>query len=122
MTYRVDNHRATVSFGDASVTEFDRSEEGLVIGLDAGRKITTVTFVDPVKRSASEDVFIKVRYDQDGDALVIDLDEANYFESSETEFGRIIDYNARNEIVGVEFLDATTRFAPETLRELMTAA
>ena len=122
MRYRFDKDKATVVFGETGAVDFDRSQNGLVIGLDAQTKIVSVTFVNPVKRAATGEVDIVLSYDADADVLVIELDGADYRESAEAPLGHIVDFNDRQEIVGVEFLQATRRFAPDAIRQFRAAA
>jgi uncharacterized protein YuzE len=122
MRYRFDRDKATVYFSETAATQFDRSQTGLVVGLDAQSKIASVTFVNPVKRASTDEVDIIVRYDADADALVIELDGAAYRESAEAPLGHVIDFNDRQEIVGVEILHASDRFSRDAIRQFSAAA
>ena len=51
---------------------------------------------------------MKVRYDEEADALYIRLRKGEYYESDEIKEGFILDYDANGNIVGIEILDASS--------------
>lgn len=52
---------------------------------------------------------MRVRIDQDADAIYIDLAERDVARSEELAEGIIVDYDAQGRIVGVEILDASQK-------------
>ncbi len=52
---------------------------------------------------------MRVRIDQDADAIYIDLAERDIASSEELADGIIVDYDAQGRIVGVEILDASQK-------------
>ena len=55
---------------------------------------------------------MRVRVDEEVDALYFRLDESRIVESEEIRPGVIVDYDDKDQVVGVEFLDISKR-APE---------
>lgn len=51
---------------------------------------------------------MRIRYDEEADALYIKLWEAEYYESDEIQEGFILDYDADENIIAVEILEAST--------------
>jgi uncharacterized protein YuzE len=60
---------------------------------------------------------MKIKYDEETDVLYIKLRESEYYESEEIGKGYILDYDEEGNIIGIEILEASTRF---TLAELST--
>jgi len=54
---------------------------------------------------------MRVRYDEEADALYIKLQEGGYHESDEIKDGFILDYDIDGNIVGIEILDASSHLA-----------
>ena len=52
---------------------------------------------------------VKLRVDQKADALYLRLDNSAIIESEEVAPGVVLDYNASNEVVGVEMLGLSKR-------------
>jgi len=48
---------------------------------------------------------MKVRYDEEANALYIKLQERRYYESDEIQDGFIIDYDVEGNVIGIEILD-----------------
>ena len=61
---------------------------------------------------------MRLKIDRDNDALYFRLDESTIVESEEVQPGVLLDFNAENQVVGVEILNLTTRVRPEGLRVL----
>jgi len=59
-----------------------------------------------------------LKVDEKGDALYLRLDESKVIESEEVSPGVILDFNADNQVVGVEILDLSKRSPKLNLREL----
>jgi uncharacterized protein YuzE len=55
--------------------------------------------------------------DEKGDALYLRLDESKVIESEEVSPGVILDFNADNQVVGVEILNLSKRSPKLNLRE-----
>jgi uncharacterized protein YuzE len=56
--------------------------------------------------------------DRNGDALYFRLDESSIVESEEVQPGVILDFNKDGKVVGVEFLNVSSRATPEELSSL----
>jgi uncharacterized protein YuzE len=56
--------------------------------------------------------------DEKADALYLLLDDSNIIESEEVSPGVILDFNANNQVVGVEILNLSKRSPKLNLREL----
>ncbi|NIA09561.1 MAG: DUF2283 domain-containing protein [Nitrospiraceae bacterium] len=54
---------------------------------------------------------MRVRYDEEADALYIKLQEGGYHESEEIKDGFILDYDIDGNIIGIEILDASSHLA-----------
>jgi uncharacterized protein YuzE len=61
---------------------------------------------------------MRLKVDRESDALYLRLDEAAVVESEEVQPGVVLDYDAANNVVGVEILNLSKRVAPERLRVL----
>ncbi|MBI3042464.1 MAG: DUF2283 domain-containing protein [Betaproteobacteria bacterium] len=61
---------------------------------------------------------MKVRFDQKSDALYFRLDESPIVESEEVKPGVILDFNAKNQVVGVEILKVKERVPEANLKEM----
>ena len=60
---------------------------------------------------------MKLRVDEQADALYLHLDESKIIESDEVAPGVILDYNEKNEVVGVEILGLSRRVPKVNLKE-----
>ena len=61
---------------------------------------------------------MKLRVDEEADALYLRLDEAAITDSQEVAPGIILDYDAKGQVVGVEMLHLSKRAPKINLREL----
>ncbi len=61
---------------------------------------------------------MKVHFDQKSDALYFRLDESPIVESEEVKPGVILDFNAKNQVVGVELLKVKERVPEASLKEM----
>jgi len=61
---------------------------------------------------------MRLKIDKENNALYFRLDESAIIESEEVQPGVILDFNADNQVVGIEILNVTTIVAPEKLRVL----
>lgn len=52
---------------------------------------------------------MRIRYDQQADALYLRLDEAEIVESQEVQPGIVLDFNAANQVIGIEVLRVRER-------------
>ena len=62
---------------------------------------------------------MKLKVDQEADALYLSLDDSPIIDSEEVSPGIVVDYNDRDEVVGVEILHLSKRTERLNLRELM---
>ena len=61
---------------------------------------------------------MKVRFDQDADALYIRIDDAPLAESEEVSPGVVLDFDAGNRVVGIEVLNAQQRLPAAHLKQI----
>ena len=61
---------------------------------------------------------MRVSVDREADALYLRLDESPIGESEEVSPGAVLDYNRRNEVVGVEMLNLSKRSTAPDLSSL----
>lgn len=61
---------------------------------------------------------MKLNVDKDADALYLRLDDSPIIESEEVSPGVVLDYNASNEVVGVEMLQLSKRSSAPDLSSL----
>ncbi|MBI5562449.1 MAG: DUF2283 domain-containing protein [Deltaproteobacteria bacterium] len=61
---------------------------------------------------------MRLKVDNESDALYFRLDESAIAESEEVEPGVILDFNAAGKAVGIELLNISARAAPEQLKML----
>jgi uncharacterized protein YuzE len=61
---------------------------------------------------------MKLKVDEKADALYLRLDDSKIIESEEVLSGVILDFNADNQVVGVEILNLSRRSPKLNLREL----
>lgn len=58
---------------------------------------------------------MRVRYDEEADALYIRLRKGEYYESDEIQEGFILDYDIDGNIISIEILEASIHLAPADL-------
>jgi uncharacterized protein YuzE len=61
---------------------------------------------------------MRLHVDKDADALYLRLDDSKIIESEEVSPGVVLDFNADNQVVGVEMLNLSQRTPKLDLREL----
>ncbi len=61
---------------------------------------------------------MKMHYDQKTDALYLRLDDSKILESEEVQPGIVLDFNADNQVVGVEILRVKERVPSADLKHL----
>jgi len=61
---------------------------------------------------------MRIRIDKESDALYFRLDEARVVESEEVRPGVILDFDENSRVVGVEFLNISTRASKDELSTL----
>jgi uncharacterized protein YuzE len=61
---------------------------------------------------------MKLKVDNENDALYFRLDESSIMESEEVQPGIILDFNAEGKVVGIEILHLSVRVTPEQLKIL----
>jgi uncharacterized protein YuzE len=61
---------------------------------------------------------MKVRFDAEANALYLRLDYSSIVESEEVCPGVVLDYNADDQVVGVEILGVTDRVPLASLRQI----
>ena len=59
---------------------------------------------------------MRLRIDEEADAVYLRLDESAIVESEEVRPGVVLDFDKDDCVVGVEFLGISKRVSPETLR------
>ena len=65
---------------------------------------------------------MKLKVDEKADALYLRLDDSQILESEEVSPGIVLDFNADNQVVGVEILNLSRRSPNLNLRELQFQA
>jgi len=58
---------------------------------------------------------MRVRYDEQVDALYIRLKETSYYESDEIKEGFIVDYDKDGNVIGIEILDVSEYLSSDEL-------
>ena len=53
---------------------------------------------------------MRIEYDQEADALYIQMQEKSVSKTKEIEEGVLIDFDEGNKLIGIEILDVTKRF------------
>jgi len=61
---------------------------------------------------------MKVRFDEKADALYLRLDESKIVESEEVQPGVVLDFNDRNQVVGIEIRGIRDRVPLAHLRQM----
>ena len=61
---------------------------------------------------------MKMHYDEKADALYLRLDDSKIVESEEVKPGIVLDFNAENQVVGIEVLDLRKRVPSANLKEM----
>lgn len=65
---------------------------------------------------------MRIKVDKETDTLYFRLDESRVVESEEVQPGVILDFDAENRVVGVEFLNVSTRVSQDELNNLQYKA
>jgi len=61
---------------------------------------------------------MKMHYDEKVDALYLTLDDSEVVESEEVKPGIVLDFNAENQVIGIEVLDLRKRVPSANLKEM----
>jgi len=61
---------------------------------------------------------VKLRYDEEADALYLRLDDSTVYESDEVQPGIILDFDASGQVVGIEILGLRARVPLATLKQI----
>ena len=61
---------------------------------------------------------MKIRVDEQADAMYLRLDDSSIVDSKEVAPGVVLDYNAQNQVVGIELLHLSKRTPRLDLRDL----
>jgi uncharacterized protein YuzE len=61
---------------------------------------------------------MKVRFDENADALYLRLDDSRIVESEEVQPGIVLDFDERNQVVGIEILRVKERVPLANLRQM----
>ena len=62
---------------------------------------------------------MRVQFDPEADALYARLDDSPIIESEEAQPGVVLDFNEREQVVGIEILNASRHVAPEHLKQML---
>ena len=65
---------------------------------------------------------MKLKVDEQSDALYLRLDDSEIMESEEVSPGVILDFNADNQVVGIEILHLSQRTSPINTKALLFEA
>lgn len=61
---------------------------------------------------------MRIRFDEEADAIYLRLDESRIIESKEVQPGVILDFNEYNQVVGVEILNVKARVPLADLKQI----
>jgi uncharacterized protein YuzE len=61
---------------------------------------------------------MKLRFDENADALYLRLDDSRIVESEEVQPGIVLDFDERNQVVGIEILRVKERVPLANLRQM----
>jgi uncharacterized protein YuzE len=61
---------------------------------------------------------MRVQFDEKADAIYLRLNESEVIESEEVHPGIILDFNKKDEVVGVEVLRVKNRIPPANLKQM----
>jgi len=61
---------------------------------------------------------MKVHFDEKADAIYIRFDHSKIIESQEVQSGIIMDFNAENQVVGIEILGVNERIPKSELKQM----
>jgi uncharacterized protein YuzE len=61
---------------------------------------------------------MRMQYDEKADALYLRLDDSKVVESEEVKPGIVLDFNAENQVVGIEVLNLKRRVPKADLKQL----
>jgi uncharacterized protein YuzE len=67
---------------------------------------------------SDEEQAMKVHFDEKTDALYFRLDDSKIVDSEEVKPGIVLDYNDKNQVVGVEILNVKKRVPEASLKEM----
>ena len=62
---------------------------------------------------------MKVHFDEDADALYLGLDDSSIVESQEVHPGIVLDFNADEQVVGIEILGLKSRVPTANLKQIL---
>ncbi|MEZ4528980.1 MAG: DUF2283 domain-containing protein [Desulfobacterales bacterium] len=62
---------------------------------------------------------MRIRLDKETDALYFRLDESRIVESEEIQPGVILDYDEKNQVVGIEFLNISFRMSQDSMSSVL---
>lgn len=74
---------------------------------------------DGLFRQVHEGRVMRMRYDEQADALYLRLDESKIIDSQEVQPGIILDFNESNQVVGIEILRLKERAPSANLKQLL---
>ena len=61
---------------------------------------------------------MRIRFDEEADAIYLRLDESRIIESEEVQPGVILDFNEQNQVVNVEILNVKARVPLADLKQI----
>jgi len=82
------------------------------------RRSCNVTGCECMFRPYDERQTMRLKIDREADALYLRLDDSPILESEEVSPGVVLDFNAQNQVVGVEMLNLSKRAPGLNLKEL----
>lgn len=62
---------------------------------------------------------MKLHYDEKADAIYLRLDDSTIIESEEVQPGIVLDFNANNQVIGIEILRLKERVPSANLKQLL---
>lgn len=62
---------------------------------------------------------MRIKLDKETDTLYFRLDESRIVESEEIQAGVILDYDEKNQVVGIEFLNISFRMSQDSMSSVL---
>lgn len=106
---------------DHEIERFFRSipeNDGRVLRVAVNTKVDPARGCECILRPQQKIQTMKLHIDKEADALYLRLDDSEIVESEEVSPGVVLDFNAQNQVVGIEMLGLSLRTPQLNLQEL----
>jgi len=127
MNMRLAPSHVVIEFAGRGEERLEDVGAGVRLAYDADRKIVAVDvpsapWVEVIgARGGADREYLAgaaLRYDEEVDALIIDVARGAYRDSEELLPGLIVDLDAEERVIGLEFLGASTFFSGDAMTEI----